>query len=482
MYAKDGSPLTLTAPDDPGAYELRYLLGDVPYASIGRLAIQVTGTTAALEFASTAVAGAPVSINWSGPGNELDFLTLVEPDAAAGTWDEYVYTRSGNPVTLPAPETPGTYEIRYLTGQSYATLAAEPITVTPASASITGPETAPARTIIEVSWEGPGNDRDYLAIHRPDADNYANAPYAMVRRGSVLRIETPGDAGTFEVRYITGQERRTLATRELTVTPRPVPSRLRVVASGTTTEPGAKRVVAVVLDASGSMLQRLNGTRRIELARDAVAALINEGLPPDAAFGLWVFGHREPDTCRTDLEIPIGPLDPTTAVATVRAVEAKNLAKTPIAASLGQVATALAGRAGDHLVILVTDGEETCDGDPAAVIEAMRGQGLDVRVNIVGFAIDELMLRETFTEWARLGGGRYFDAGDADALARSLEQAVDPTYDVIDSTGGIVASGTVNGDALEIMPGNYLIRLADGTEHPEQVVVAANELELVELR
>ena len=97
---------------------------------------------------------------------------------------------------------------------------------------------------------------------------------------------------------------------------------------------------------------------------------------------------------------------------------------TPIAESLRLAAADVAGRPAPHLFILVTDGEETCDGDPAAVIREIASSGADVRVNIVGFAIDELMLAETFADWARLGNGKYFDARNKDELAASLRETI----------------------------------------------------------
>ena len=77
----------------------------------------------------------------------------------------------------------------------------------------------------------------------------------------------------------------------------------------------------------------------------------------------------------------------------------------------------LPGVTGPVVVVLITDGEETCDGDPAAAIQALRGAGFDVRVNIVGFAIDEHRLREEFEAWARAGNGRYVEANDGAQLA-----------------------------------------------------------------
>ena len=126
--------------------------------------------------------------------------------------------------------------------------------------------------------------------------------------------------------------------------------------------------VEVILDASGSMLQRLEGERRIEIAKAAVEHLLGDVLPAGAPFALRVFGHREADSCRTDLEIALAPLEVAMARSKVRGVEAKNRAKTPIGASLLAAKDDLAGVEGPATVVLVTDGEETCEGDPPAAI------------------------------------------------------------------------------------------------------------------
>jgi hypothetical protein len=166
----------------------------------------------------------------------------------------------------------------------------------------------------------------------------------------------------------------------------------------------------------------------------------------------------------------------------VAGIEAMNLARTPIADSLVLIAEDVGTRAGPLLVILVTDGEETCEGDPAAVIREMTARGTDVRVNIVGFAIDELMLQETFAEWARLGNGRFFNAADGDALAASLRESVETSYSVQDGNGRIVASGTVNGPPVAVDAGTYRIVVpSDTARDVDGVVVNAEELTRVAL-
>jgi hypothetical protein len=105
----------------------------------------------------------------------------------------------------------------------------------------------------------------------------------------------------------------------------------------------------------------------------------------------------------------------------------------------------------------VTDGEETCDGDAAAAIRELRARGTDVRVNIVGFAIDELMLQETFAEWARLGNGKYFNAQDGRELAASLRESIEVPYAVVDAGGTTVATGAVNGAPVAVEAGTYRV-------------------------
>jgi hypothetical protein len=205
--------------------------------------------------------------------------------------------------------------------------------------------------------------------------------------------------------------------------------------------------------------------------------LTGSALPAGTPFALRVFGHREADSCRTDLELPLGPLDPAAAAAKIRSVEAKNLAKTPIAASLRAVRQDLAAASGPRLVLLVTDGEETCDGDPAAAIEELRAAGIDVRVDIVGFAIDELMVKEQFERWSRLGGGRYFDAADGDALRQAVRGSLEEGFEVL-AGSEVVATGTVGGEGIELTPGRYRVRTTSGRDLGTVSVTAGETTEV----
>ena len=85
------------------------------------------------------------------------------------------------------------------------------------------------------------------------------------------------------------------------------------------------------------------------------------------------------DSCEGEVVLPLSPLNKQQALKTINNVTPKNLAKTPIATSLAMVEKDLAQIEGIRKVILVTDGEETCDGDPAQVIQSLKDKGIDVQ-------------------------------------------------------------------------------------------------------
>jgi len=225
-------------------------------------------------------------------------------------------------------------------------------------------------------------------------------------------------------------------------------------------EPAAEPAIEIVLDASGSMLKRMGGQRRIEVARNALNKLVAEELERDAPLALRVFGHDRPGSCETALLQPLSPLDPDAMVSTINMVEPQNLAKTPIAESLRMVGEDLADVAGRKTVVLITDGEETCGGDPRAEIQALAARDIEVRVNIVGFAVDDLALKGVFAEWARIGRGRYFDAALPKELDAAVKAATELPYQVFDRGGAIVGAGSVGGDAVVLPAGSYRVEVA----------------------
>ncbi|MBK7904226.1 MAG: VWA domain-containing protein [Proteobacteria bacterium] len=472
VYTKAGNPASLTAPDEAGEYELRYFLGE-KNTVIGARRINVSGVTATVSAPSQVAAGAKFAVAWTGPNNARDFVTLVKAGTPEKRYERYAYTSKGSPLQLTAPDEPGDYELRYLMAQSYATLGRATVKVTPISASIEGPAEAVAGATIPVKWQGPDNVNDYVTVLAQGAREGESGNYRYTAQGNPAMVLAPLAPGDYELRYSTGQSHATLARAAIRITPGKLePGFVAVtVAQG----PAAGNAVEIILDASGSMLQKIGKERRIDIAKRTLTHLTNSGIPAGTPFALRVFG-REVDSCQTDLDIALSPLNAAAVAARIAKLDAKNGAKTPIGASLDKVAEDLRGARGEQLVILLTDGEETCGGDPAAAIEKLRKSGAAVRVNVVGFAIDDQKLAATFRHWSDAGGGLYFDARDASSLDQALTQALQPAVELVDGKGQVVAQGLA-GDAapLSAMPGNYTVRLKgrSGKALPVQVKAKA---------
>ena len=62
-----------------------------------------------------------------------------------------------------------------------------------------------------VTWTGPANSRDYLAITRPGDPGNQQLTYAYVEKGSPLELTAPAEPGDYELRYIQHQSRTILA-------------------------------------------------------------------------------------------------------------------------------------------------------------------------------------------------------------------------------------------------------------------------------
>ncbi|VAW14309.1 von Willebrand factor type A domain protein [hydrothermal vent metagenome] len=209
-YTKQGSPAEIEAPDELGVYQLRYVHGPSD-KTLATRKITVTAVSASLEAPDEIFAGAEFKVDWTGPNNRRDYITIVAAGADEGDYNDYAYTSNGSPAKIEAPEAPGDYEVRYVLGQSDSTLASLPISVKPVSASLEAPDEIFAGSEFKVVWTGPNNRRDYITIVELGADEGEYNDYAYTRNGSPAKIAAPQALGKYEVRYVLGQSDKTLA-------------------------------------------------------------------------------------------------------------------------------------------------------------------------------------------------------------------------------------------------------------------------------
>ncbi len=246
---------------------------------------------------------------------------------------------------------------------------------------------------------------------------------------------------------------------------------------------------SLILDASGSMRERkrrIDGKLKIEVARDVMVKII-EDLPDGAEVSLRVYGHRiregRPGDCQdSEMLVPLGVVDKPSLIQTVRGVKA--LGTTPLAYTLEQVVNDFDGVSGEKFVILVTDGKEECGGDPIAVAQGLVDRGLEVRFDVVGFALAEEKVKQDMREVARITGGNFYDVSDSAALQAAIEQALAVPFEVLDAAGERIAGGKTAAGAVQVPEGVYTVVIHSAGEAIEvpDVRVAANGETRVELK
>lgn len=244
--------------------------------------------------------------------------------------------------------------------------------------------------------------------------------------------------------------------------------------------------VELILDASGSMKRRIGGRMMIDTAKDVLTEIV-QGLPDDMQVALRVYGHRiregRPGACEdSELVFPLAKLDKPRVLARIRSVQA--LGTTPIDYSLRQVRRDVGQATGEKMIILVTDGKEECGGDPQAAVAELQSAGINVRLNIVGFALGDAALKADLRKLAERTSGQFVEAKDAASLRAAIEQALAVPYDVVEGTGATVASGVTGRGAITLPEGVYTVRLR-GAEKPIEIAnvrIAARETTTIELK
>ncbi|MCC6739579.1 MAG: VWA domain-containing protein [Planctomycetia bacterium] len=191
-------------------------------------------------------------------------------------------------------------------------------------------------------------------------------------------------------------------------------------------QPTGKRDLLIVADCSGSMMgQTTEGEVKLEAAKRVLAGLI-EKLPADLNVGLMAYGHRvlamDPGTC-SDIEVlvPVVATDKALLAAKVKALQGKG--RTPIAASLtkaGEVLKAL-GTEREKSLVFVTDGLETCGGDPKAAAAALQAMGIKLDFVVIGFDLAEAEAK-AIAAIAEAGKGKYLDAKNSKELEGAFEK------------------------------------------------------------
>ena len=207
--------------------------------------------------------------------------------------------------------------------------------------------------------------------------------------------------------------------------------------------------IVLILDGSGSMWGQVEGKAKITIAKETMASIV-ESMPDTAQVGLILYGHRRKGDCDdVELAVALGPVDKAALSATIEGINPKG--KTPITRSLRAAAEVVRTEEGTATVVLVSDGEETCDPDPCAAARELKEAGVPFVIHVIGFDVNDEQ-RAELECIADAGGGRYFTAASAEDLEFAARTATMATVEEpasgegrvwIDDPATAVPGGTV---------------------------------------
>ncbi len=184
--------------------------------------------------------------------------------------------------------------------------------------------------------------------------------------------------------------------------------------------------VLIILDASQSMSEPINAQETKMVAAKRTILNVLQNIPASVPVGLRVYGisRNEWDACRSsDLVVPIQPGSRYAISAQLLKVRPRGA--TPISFSITQaVQNDFGGRPGKKSIILVSDGMETCDADPCDVAVSLMRSGADVKINVIGYGIQDLSAMKQLKCVALATKGKFYSANTSAQLANSLGEAL----------------------------------------------------------
>ena len=216
-YTHDKKSAKLTTLIAPGNAEIRYISG-ITGKILARAPIQLTEFAITLTAPEQVVAGSSVSVVWTGPGYDRDFITIVPKSTKDGEYEKWSYTKSGNPLKITATHTAGDAEIRYMTEQGNLVLARQPIKIIAGEITLQAPAEAGAGSAVVIEWTGPDNKGDFITIVPKATKDGAYEKYAYTKAGSPAKVTATRSTGDAEIRYMTEDGNKVLARTDITIT------------------------------------------------------------------------------------------------------------------------------------------------------------------------------------------------------------------------------------------------------------------------
>ena len=203
-----------------------------------------------------------------------------------------------------------------------------------------------------------------------------------------------------------------------------------------------KRTVLIVFDASGSMEDTIQGETKIHIAKKVLKEVL-ENADSNVNLGLRVYGSGKPtgspryDCSDSKLVVIPNTNNRRTIINEIYKILPQGF--TPITFSLSQAIQDIIPYKGEKSIILISDGLETCGGDPCLLAKNIADTNIDLKINVVGFGVrDDWEAQQQLMCVALNTHGRYYSADNSDELAQGLRESINKTV-----TGRVILKGSM---------------------------------------
>lgn len=186
-----------------------------------------------------------------------------------------------------------------------------------------------------------------------------------------------------------------------------------------------KTRILFVLDGSGSMNAGWSENEsRMDVAKSILARLVDSlKVNPKLELALRVYGHRylrQSNNCTdSELEVPFGVGNHDAIIREIKDITPRGV--TPITYSLLQAAKDFPPGPGyRNIVILITDGVESCGGDPCSASIELQRRGVFLRPYIIGLGVPGGKALDCV--------GTFIDAENATSFNKILNESIETTF------------------------------------------------------
>ncbi|MEN8219724.1 MAG: OmpA family protein [Pseudomonadota bacterium] len=180
----------------------------------------------------------------------------------------------------------------------------------------------------------------------------------------------------------------------------------------------SKPRLMLILDSSGSMNEKDRfGDIKIDSAKIVLSDILDK--IPNGTANVSLMAYND---CETKMLVP--PSNTNMGRVKSRAMSIYPAGSTPIAKSIEEAGRRLGNNSQKTTIILISDGEETCGGDPCAAAESLKQKlNVDLKIYTVGYSVDN-NTRTQLQCIAKAGKAKYHDVKDSFTLGRVIHKIV----------------------------------------------------------